>query len=658
METWRKRVEAELKGADFERALVDQAYAGVAVAPVYTAQDLEHLRLQTAVDAAPFVRGTSRASDAPPWRNSPRYDLPHPKAVNRALLQDLKGGSDALFLQLDACVRLGMSPQSQVGQQAWGDGGCMLWSLEDWRTALDGVHLEMVQLDLDAGANTMSCLAMLLGLVEERGLNPAEMDWNLGFDPLGTLARDGSLPMGSRCMKHQFGDLLRWTSEHMPKTRVVTVSTETYHRAGATLVQELGIMAATMVHYLQLADALRIPLETAARSMALRLAMDRDLFPAIAGQRAARRLWSRVLEACGVEDIPAPWIHAVGSRRSLARRDPWTNALRASTQTFAAILGGAQQITTCAFDEALGQPSKLGRRMARNTQIILAEESRLGDVSDPAGGAFVVESLTEELSQQAWFFFQQIESHGGMAAALRGGWLHSVLGEQQQKRRAEVATGRIPITGVSSFPPVEEVLPEVEPYLAAADEEHAGAWTPTDPCVMRVEHGVEDLWQAVRDGSDVFALTAAQCATMKQSCGGPTTEPLYPMRDAEVFEEASLQVEEALAAGVCDAVQLVALGAEAQAEPRLGFAESMFRSVAWPTRRGAAAAGKMVCFCGTDAAYSASLVDAVAQARAAGATQILVAGRVLKDVELEGVTWVHLRTDVPAFVATMLEVKV
>lgn len=658
METWRKRVEAELKGADFERALVDQAYAGVAVAPVYSAQDLEHLPLQTSVDAAPFVRGSSPEAGAPPWRNCPRYDLPHPKAVNRALLQDLQGGSDALFLQLDACARLGMSPQSQVGQQAWGDGGCMLWSLEDWRTALEGVHLEMVQLDLDAGANTMASLALLLGLLEERGIDPAEMEWNLGFDPLGTLARDGGLPMGARCMKHQFGDLIRWTSEHMPKTRVVMVSTETYHRTGATLVQELGIMAATMVHYLQLADSLRIPLETVARSMGLRFAVDRDLFPAIAGQRAARRLWSRVLEACGVEDIPAPWMHAVGSRRSLARRDPWTNALRASTQTFAAILGGAQQITTCAFDEALGQPSKLGRRMARNTQIILAEESRLGDVLDPAGGAFVVESLTEELSQQAWFFFQQIESQGGMAAAMRGGWLGSVLGEQQQKRRAEVSTGRIPVTGVSSFPPMEETLPEVEPYLSSVDEDHAAAWQSTDPCVMRVEHGVEDLLQAVRDGSDVFALTAAQCATMRQSCGGPNIEPLYPMRDAEVFEEVSLQVEQALQAGGCAPVQLVALGSETNAEPRLGFATSMFRSVAWPTQRGAVTAGQVVCFCGTDEAYADGLATAVEEARLQGATQILVAGRGLKDVELAGVTWVHLRTDAPALAQMLLEVKV
>lgn len=658
METWRKRVEAELNGADFERALVDQAYAGVSVAPVYTAQDLEHLSLQTTVDAAPFVRGSSPESGAPAWRNSPRYDLPHPKAVHRALLQDLKGGSDALFLQLDACVRLGMSPQSQVGQQAWGDGGAMLWSLEDWRTALDGVHLEMVQLDLDAGANTMSCLAMLLGLLEERGLDPAEMEWNLGFDPLGTLARDGGLPMGARCMKHQFGDLLRWTSAKMPKTRVVTVSTETYHRTGATLVQELGILAATMVHYLQLGESLNIPVETVAKSMGIRLAIDRDVFPAIAGMRAARRLWSRVLEACGVETIPAPWIHAVGSRRSLARRDPWTNALRASTQTFAGILGGAQQITTCAFDEALGQPSKLGRRMARNTQIILAEESRLGDVRDPAGGAYGVEKLTEELSREAWFFFQQIESQGGMAAALRGGWLGEVLGEQQSKRRAAVATGRIALTGVSSFPPVEETLPEVEPYLSAVDEEHAAHWQATDPCVMRVEHGVEDLWQAVRDGSDVFALTAAQCATMKQSCGGPNVEPLYPMRDAEVFEEAALMVEEALAAGACQAVQLVALGSLAHAEPRLGFAESMFRSISWPTQRGAATAGKVVCFCATDEAYAEELHDSVTEARALGVVRILVAGRGLKGMELEEGTWVHLRSDVPALAKMLLEVNV
>lgn len=657
METWRKRVEAELKGADFERALVDQAYAGIQVDPVYTAQDLEHLSPQAAIHVAPFVRGSRPEAGAPVWRNSPRYDLPHPKAVNRALLQDLQGGTDSLFLQLDACVRLGVSPQSQVGQQAWGDGGSMLWAIEDWRTAFEGVHLEMVGVSLDAGANTLSSVVMLLRLLEERDIDPAGLAWNFGWDPLGSLARDGGLPMGARCMKHQFGDLMRWASEHMPKSRVVCVSTETYHRTGATLVQELGILAATMVHYLQLAEGLKIPLEDVARSMSLRLAIDRDVFPAIAGMRAARRLWSRVLEACGIEDIPAPYLHAVGSRRSLARRDPWTNALRASTQTFAAILGGAEEITTCAFDEALGQPSKLGRRMARNTQIILGEESRLGDVLDPAGGAFAIEKMTEELSREAWFFFQQIEAKGGMAAALRSGWLGGVLGEQQKERVALVSTGRIPVTGVSSFPPVEETLPDVEPYLSQVDEEHVAHWHATDPCVMRIEHGVEDLWQAVRDGADLFALTSAQCATMKQSCGGPHIEPLSPMRDAGVFEEACDRVEEAVAAGAVEPVHLVALGQEASAEPRLGFAETMFRSVSWPTRRAALQAGAVVCFCGTDAAYQEALVQAVEDARAAGVARILVAGRGLKDVELEGVTWVHLRTDVPALVGTWLEVK-
>lgn len=658
METWRKRVEAELKGADFERTLVDRAYAGVEVAPVYTAQDLEHLPLQASVATAPFVRSGSPKASGAAWCNSPRYDLPHPQAARNAILQDLKGGTDGIFLQLDACARLGANPQTQVGQQAWGDGGCMLWTLEDWRTAFEGVHLEMVHLSLDAGANTLASASLLLQLLEERGIDPSGLAWNFGFDPLGSLARDGGLPMGARCMKHQFGDLVRWAAEHMPQSRMVCVSTETHHRTGATLVQELGILAATMVHYLQLGTTLGIPVETVARSMSLRLACDRDVFPAIAGLRTARLLWARVLEACGMEEIPAPYLHAVGSRRSLARRDPWTNALRASTQTFAAILGGADEITTCAFDEALGRPSDLGRRVARNTQIILAEESRLGDVTDPAAGAFVVESLTEELGREAWAFFQQIENQGGMAAALRGGWLGNELGQQQKARKKAIASRRIPVTGVSSYPPVEETLPTVEPYLAGPEEEHASSWQATDPCVMRVEHGVEDLQQAARDGADVFTLTDAQLATMKQSCDGPQVEPLFPMRDAGVFEEVSERVEQAAETGALEAVRLIGLGDPASAEPRLAFAESMFLSVSWPTARDSAFVGETVCLCGTDAAYAESLEDSVRKARASGVSRILIAGRGLEGADLGEVTWVHLRTDVPALIETMLEVQV
>lgn len=647
METWRKRVEEELKGANFEGALVDRAFAGVSVAPLYAASDLHGLAVQEEVGRAPFVRGRATVAGES-WANAPRYDLPHPASLREALLQDLPGGTNAMWLQLDACARLGESPTSEVGREAWGDGGCMLWNLQDWREAFDGVFLDMVHVELDAGANTMASAAMLLSLAAEREMDVSALAWNLGLDPLASLARDGMLPLGSKPMKHQMSDLVLWCEQHMPKARALCVSTEVYHGAGASLTQELGILCATLVNYLQLGESLGLTPTQIANSCSLRLVMDRDVFPAVAGQRAARRLWSRILEACGMEDIPAPWIHSIGSRRSLARRDPWTNQLRASTQTFAAILGGANAITTCTFDEVLNTPSKLGRRVARNTQIVLAEESRLADVADPAGGAYVFESLTEELAQEAWSFFQQIESQGGMAVALRNGWLHGQLQVQSEKRKQLLATRILPMTGVSSYPPLGDDAPEVVSYIAAAESAKMESWVASEPCVMRVTHAMEDLIAAAKAGADVFALTDAQRNTLPADCDGPTVEPLVLHRDAEVFEDLQAPCSHLQ-------VQLLHLGNEVSAAPRLGFAETLFATAGVKTSRISSAAGGVICLCGSDAVYESELTDAILQCRKMGA-QILVAGR--PKLEDDSITCIHLRTHIPDLMATLLEVSV
>ncbi len=659
MERWQQQVEAELKGAGFS-TLVEEAYAGVSILPLYSAENVAELSLQQDL-AVPFARGAAPKAVTRTWWLAPRLDLPHPRSLNQVIRAEIAGGADACWLQLDACARLGEPPTSEIGRQAWGDGGCMLWTLEDWRSFLDGVDLSALHMELDAGANTMASAAMLLVVAQEQGLDISALDWNLGLDPLASLARDGLLPLGARCMKHQMGDLLRWTANHMPQARPVCVSTEVYHGAGATLVQELGIFAATLVHYLQLAESLDIPLAQMAQGISLRLVLDRDVFPALAGLRAARQLWSRVCELVEVEP-PSPWIHAIGSRRSLSQKDPWTNQLRANTQTFAAILGGAQQITTCTYDEVLGRPSALGRRIARNTQIILAEESRLGEVLDPAGGSYYVERLTAELCTQAWIFFQKIEAAGGMATALRGGWLHQVLAAQQQKRRSLLACRALAQTGVSTYPLPAERVQTQEPYLGNDEDAWASRWRPSEPCVMRVDHGLEDLIQAAADGCDVFALTEAQRNTFAAFCGGPQVEPLLLQRDAAMFEEMAQKVERQRQSGTLPEVLLLAVGEQKEAEKPLRQAESLFHDLGLPTRRISVAARGVLCLCGSASALQQGLAQELVVAQQADAPMVLLWGLDEEAIPTglsATVPWrcLHPQTDLPTLVQHILEVK-
>jgi methylmalonyl-CoA mutase len=633
--TWRSQVEKELRGADFDKTLVNKSLEVGLIQPIYS--DLVPAAKEVGNPGeAPFIRG-SRATAS--WSNAPRYDIPGAQAVRTAALEDLQGGSNGLWLQLDACARLGLAPDSEMGVEAWGDGGCMVWSFEEWRELLQDVRLDMVDLALDAGANSLCNFASVVAVARERGEDISAARWNLGLDPLGNLARDGFLPLGSRCMMHQVGTAIVWAKENMPNTRPMVVSTETYHMAGATLAQQVGIMAATFAHYLSLSERLGVPMEDLAAGTGLRLVPGRELFPGIACLRAARAVWSRVLSACGFaeEEIPAPWIHAINSRRTLSRLDPWTNQLRSTTQTLAAVLGGADMITTLAFDEALGQPSPRGRRIARNTQNILAEESHLNQVIDAGGGSYLIESLTDSIAQEAWQIFQMIQSKGGMPAALTEGWLSELLAETRKPLMNAVRTRQQPVTGVSSYPPEHQDLPERDPYLVEADEEFVRQWLKSrDPetrcCVLTVAGGFEEMISVAEKGIDVFALTEALGDLSGTHCEGPKMTPLPNLRDSAGFEHLYDRAEELRAAGLEPKIYLMTLGSATSAAGRLGFARQLFTAGGFDLLTGDSLEdyqtqqAAIVCLCGSDASYAAMSAEDFAAVKSAGAQFLAVAG--------------------------------
>lgn len=635
LDTWRAQVEKELRGADFDATLVKKSLEIGSIQPIYS-------KLVAAAKEVgnpgqvPFIRG-SRAAGG--WSNAPRYDIPSAQSVRAAALQDLEGGSHGLWLQLDACARLGLAPDSDMGSEAWGDGGCMVWSLEDWRELLKDVRLDMIDLALDGGANSLCNFASVVAVARERGEDISSARWNLGLDPLGNLARDGFLPLGSRCMMHQVGTSIVWAKENMPNTRPMLVSTEPYHMAGATLAQQIGIMAATFTHYLSLSERLGVPIEDLAAGTGLRLVPGRELFPGIACLRAARAVWTRVLSACGFQqdEIPAPWIHAINSRRTLTRLDPWTNQLRSTSQTLAAVLGGADMITTLAYDEALGQPSSTGRRVARNTQNILAEESHLDQVVDAGGGSYLIESLTESLAQEAWQFFQLIQRKGGMPAALTEGWLEPLLAETRKPLMDAVRTRQQAVTGVSSYPPADQELPEREPYLKQSDEDFVRQWVKTrNPesrcCVLTVAGGFEEIISAAESGIDVFALTEALGDLSGTHCEGPKMTPLPHLRDSAGFEHLYDRAEELRAAGLKPQIYLMTLGSAASAAGRLGFAKQLFTAGGFDLIVGDSLddlqshQAAVVCLCGSDESYAGMQAADFAVVKSAGAKFLVIAG--------------------------------
>ncbi len=545
---WRADAEKGLRGASFEEVLVQKRIPGFAVNPLYTERDLPSADSRLSDQDRLGAGDPERRIHGAAWLNAPRIDMADPQQANRILLQELQGGADALWLVSDAASRLALDPNTKSGEQAWGDGGVILYDQTAWEELLEGVHLDMVHLMLDCGGHPLPCLAPLLAYVEKRGIDPKTLSWNLGADPYGSLAAEGFHSGGAIWQAQQLDALLRWTTTEMPQARAFCLSAEPYHLAGATLVESLGLLLANAVQLLRQAEHLGHPVEAVARQIAMRLPMGRDVFLHAAGLRALRLLWRRVLEASGVQEGPPLWIHAVTSRRTLSRRDPWTNLLRTSTQLMAAAMGGAEAITAASFDEALGKPSALGRRAARNAVQMMAAECGMSDVLDPLAGSYWGEAATGKLAELAWEVFQEVETEGGFGAAIGHGWVHTRLAQSWQQRSQALQEGEQVALGVNRFAPNEETVPTREPRIGEPELAALARWRER----KQQNELAEELMPALGEnldmrtflgmaeaGADVFEMNAAGRFALSDGRRPEAVEGLPQHRDAACFEEAN-----------------------------------------------------------------------------------------------------------------------
>ena len=431
---WRALVEQGLKGAQWAR-LVGKTADGIALEPLYRETDIA-----TASDAsgmpgaAPFVRGARQGA----WAIRQAYEHPDPEQTNRDILADLAGGVSAIELIVGA-------------------RGVAIESAADLDLALADVILEAAPVSLDAGADALSAAQLLRDKL--RGVAAPGTAFNL--DPLGAKLRGETLDAAA-C----FGFAASAAAE-LPHARALRADARLVHEAGGSEAQEIAYALNAGINYLRGLTATGLSAEQAAKTIAFALSIGPDVLIETAKLRALRLCWARVLEASNVPaGARAAYVHAFSSRRMMTRYDSWTNILRVTTATFAAAVGGADAITTYPLTDALGLPTPFARRVARNTQIVLLEECRLGHVADPAGGAWFVEKLTRELAERAWAIMQQLE-----AATDAGAMLAQLVAEMRTQRQRAIATRRETITGVTDFPLLDETTPEfvARPAIESAD---------------------------------------------------------------------------------------------------------------------------------------------------------------------------------------------
>jgi methylmalonyl-CoA mutase len=555
---WHKLVDAVLKGAPFER-LTSTTYDQLTIAPLAARR----------ADAKPVAARRGGVG----WEIMARIDHPDPGLANEIALRELNNGAPGLSLVF----------ASAAGEHGFG----LPPSEEALARVLEGIDLTAdvpIDLDLSAQASAAVDAAAAKGVT----LSPRATRIRFGHDPIGAMAIAGGAARPWNEEAPGFAKRLAALAREGFAGPFAVADGRIVHNAGGSEAQELSFVLGTAVAYLHALEAQGVALEMARCMIFFRLSCDADQFLTIAKFRALRKLWARVQASCGLAVEPG-FVCAETAWRMMTKRDPHVNILRATVAAFAAALGGADAITILPFTAALGLPDRFARRIARNTQLVLLEESHLAKVADPAAGSGAVEDLTDQLCAAAWALFQEIERAGGIAAALTGGLVQQEVAHTCAKRAAAVARRQDALTGATIFPNLTEAN--------AAVELPAPPRTPS-------AHGLQPIrlaepFEVLRDASDrMLAATGARPKLFLANLG----------TQAE-FTARSTFAKNFLEAGGIETVgeDTVELGALPAAFENSGAA--------------------LVCLCSSDKGYGREAVAAAQALAAAGARHIYLAGR-------------------------------
>ena len=541
---WKAAAEAGLKGALFERRLVTKTPEGIDIQPLYMEEDIRNL---------PHMReypgyGTRSRSGAAAgnlrcgWEIAQETVETDPKSANIALREALTRGQTAVTVDLSQTFRNGEDPRNDDSH------ALHLTGVEEMADLLADVDWAACPLHFNAGASGLSVAMLLEGVAERTGRDLNTLAGSIDTDPLGQWAREGYLPMDAERAREELISMVRWAGDRAPGIQVVGAGGLVYHEAGADAVTELGLVLATAAEYLAALGENDIPISRSACRFRFTFGIGTHFFMEIAKLRAARILWSRMVEAFGgTGDDRRIRIHARTSRYHQTRYDAHVNLLRTATGVFSAVMGGADSIHAASFDESFRTPDAFSRHLARNTQIILDAESHFRNIIDPAGGAYYVERLSHEMALAAWEVFLEVESRGGMTRAVADGFVQRKVREVNARRRVDVATRRTVLVGTNQYANIlekkpDQFKPESGDGSEAVDRLKVQKENRNEPEVRKTLDllGAVSPEERIRAGAHALISGASTGEVLSGLRSGvdetPRQDPLFPLRAAEDFE--------------------------------------------------------------------------------------------------------------------------
>ena len=506
-EKWEEAINKDLKGADYDKKLVWHTIEGFNVKPYYRAEDLEGLEyLDSNPGQQPYTRGKQTGGNV--WEVRQDIHVADPVEANRIALDAVERGATSLGL----CAK-------------------QIATVDDMAALLKGIYINAVSINFMCSHDYLSVLRLYVDYAKREGYNPAELRGSCDFDMFRYALTHGRFHRGEEGDLQMAKELVEYAHQELPKFRVLTVGSNLLHNAGSNIVQELGFGLAAANELVARLTDLGCKMEHVGRSIVLSVGVGSTYFMEIAKIRAARLLWSKIVDQYKPEcECPYKlFINATTSRWNQSVYDPYVNMLRSTTEAMSSAIAGADSISVLPFDNAYKEADDFGYRIARNQQLLLKEESYLDKIVDPAAGSYYIENLTNDIAQGAWKHFLEVEEAGGYCKALRSGLVQDAVEATARKRDLDIATRRTTILGTNQYPNLLEKMGD--------KMEKAGSC----PC----------------------------CCDDK----GDEVRTLRPYRGAEAFEQLRLQTERAAHR---PRVFLLTYGNLTMRKARAGFATNFF----------------------------------------------------------------------------------
>jgi methylmalonyl-CoA mutase len=451
IEDWQALAAKEVRGKD----LTWETPEGIAVKPLYTVEDAGDPGLP---GFAPFTRGVRASMYAGrPWTIRQYAGFSTAEESNAFYRRNLAAGQKGLSVAFDLATHRGYDSDHPRVVGDVGKAGVAIDSVEDMKILFDGIPLDQMSVSMTMNGAVIPILAFFIVAGEEQGVPISALDGTIQNDILKEFMVRNTYIYPPEPSMRIVSDIIAYTSANMPKFNSISISGYHMHEAGATAVQELAFTIADGKEYVQRAMESGLDIDAFAGRLSFFFGIGMNFFMEVSKLRAARTLWHRVMDGLGAKDERSKMLrtHCQTSGVSLQEADPYNNVIRTTIEAMAATLGGTQSLHTNALDEAIALPTEFSARIARNTQIVLAEESGITKVVDPLGGSYYVEALTSTLVDEAWKLIEEVDALGGMTVAVASGMPKRLIEEAAAARQARVDKGEDVIVGVNKYQPTD-----------------------------------------------------------------------------------------------------------------------------------------------------------------------------------------------------------